>query len=169
MAEKKRIQALSKSYVKIKGTDVMATTKIFYSLVAVPAFLAVYNICMFIVFYFKIGLKFGLAVEWTAAFSVLFPIYLYIGIVNFDDLKANLRLAWLRFRFFSWNKQEHIRKLEEIAKMKFDIEKQILQEIKHYSKSHLKDELKEPILNRRLSQAVVEEERFNEVVRAIGK
>lgn len=169
IAEKKRIQALSKSYVKIKGTDVMATTKMFYGLVAVPIFLAIYNIVTFLIFYFKVGLKFGLAVEWTAIFAVFFPIYLYIGIVEFDDLKTNLRVAWLRLRFFSWNKQEHVRKLEEIAKIKFELEKEILHSIKIYSKSHLRDELKEPILSRRLSQAHVEEEKFQEVVRAIGK
>lgn len=169
IAEKKRIQALSKSYVKIKGTDVLATTKIFYGLVAVPIFLAIYNVLTFLIFYFKVGLRFGLAVEWTSIFAIFFPIYLYIGIVEFDDLKINLRVAWLRLRFFSWNKQEHVRMLEECAKIKFELEKEILQSIKLYAKSHLRDELKEPILNRRLSQAEAEEAKFNEIVRAIGK
>ncbi len=130
----------------------IATTKIFYSLVAVPALLFMYDLVLFLVFIFKADMKYKTAFQWTCLFSVIFPIYLYIGIVEYDDLKDRLRHAWLRLYFFFWNRKEGIQQIQEITKMKVDVDKELALAIKKYSKTLLQDELKDPILNRRWSQ-----------------
>lgn len=139
IARKKRDQALKSSFVKIKGNDVIATTKIFYSLVLVPTLLLVYTLLFGVLVRRVLGYDWTAACKATLAMWFALPIYLAIATeYSYGFAKrARLMKSQLRFRLLKTDSttSEFIGMLKEKMELEVDILKVIgahKQELKEF-------------------------------------
>lgn len=97
-AEKERVKALAASSVKIYGYDVLASFKIVYGTVIfslfsmfLGIFVTVYTYCIAYLDYYSSTLT---AFYAASAFSVLWPIYMYLSIILSDRAFRNIRKVY---------------------------------------------------------------------------
>lgn len=152
IARQKRDQAKKSSFVKIKGNDVIATTKIFYSMVYVPILL----------FAFALGFgllsKVVLGKSWTEAARSAFtmawviPLYLYVCVVFSYDFVKYARNAWSQIKLRLLQQTTMTLSFRDLIREKMEIEGEILAIIRKH-----KDELHE-MLEKRVSRRDLAEE-----------
>ena len=157
IAREKRNQAMKTSYVKIKGNDVVATTKIFYSLIVIPAIGTVYLIVFALLNYFTYHYSFYDTVMRTFLFTFLMPNYLYICILYSYDLVRFWQLIKVTFSFRFLNHKKQAEILKNLIKEKFYLENEILKVISHH-KEELKESLSKMITNRNMEELISEEQ-----------
>jgi glycerol-3-phosphate O-acyltransferase/dihydroxyacetone phosphate acyltransferase len=99
-AEKERKKALAASSVKIHGYDVLASYKIVYGTVifsTISVFLGlftfIYSFCTLYLDYFSSVLS---AIYSIIAFSVLWPVYMYLSIILSDRAFRNFRRLYMQ-------------------------------------------------------------------------
>ena len=165
IARQKRAQALKSSFVKIKGNDVVATTKIFYSLIFVPLLWFAYVIC------FGLTAKIQFGYSWTETAKVTFllayflPIYLYVCIFYCYDFVrwGRLMLNQLRFRVF--NRTEGMNNFRMLLKEKLELENEMMKLLSGF-KEELAQFYDKMITKRKIGE-LIEEERIDEILREI--
>lgn len=161
IAAQKRAQALKASFVKIKGNDIVATTKIFYSLVWVPTLIAVYSLLFGLYTRLWLGRSWGTAAGSAAWMSLLLPVYLFICLtVSYDFKKyAKRSVAQLRMRLLDRNSQTL--NFKDLLREKLEIESGLLNTIRTH-----KEEIKE-ILEHQITSRDLKEELTAEKIEAI--
>lgn len=144
-AEKKRQKALSSSYVKVRGTDVMTTWKIVLSMVLIPVSLTIWVIG----FYFcsKYAFKSESPFFYTMIFYFIFPVYLYASVYMFDGIERSLNILYARLVNILLTKIDKKDRIKELRGQAEAIEKQLVKVIKdNIPKLH--EELKELVVKR---------------------
>lgn len=162
----KRDQALKSSFVKIKGNDVVATTKIFYSLIYVPVVFVIYMIVFSLVALIKYKKGFFATIRLTFICSFIIPVYLYVGVAFYYDFKRYLTYMWNQFRLRVWNKKTGMDNFKGLVKEKLQLEDEMMKVIVEY-----KDELKESIGNMIAKRDLNEtygEEKIEKILEEIG-
>lgn len=144
-AEKKRKKALSGSYVKVKGTDVMASWKIILSCVLVPLFLFIWQLLYYLVarFYFHAQRPFYQSV----VFLFLFPLYLYMAVYLFDGIERQLKVLYANVANIVLTKIDKKDRLKELIEQSKVLEKQLLSVISS-NMPLLKEELRDQVVGR---------------------
>ena len=91
-SERKRETNLAKSFIKIKGNDIVATVKIFYGFLIIQAFLIIlffaieYNVSKFLS-----GSK-AVGCLMTLGLNILIVSYLYMCLVTKEEVKKIFRI-----------------------------------------------------------------------------
>lgn len=97
---KKREKSLKKSFVKIKGNDVVTTSVVMYSLILIPLFLSIYAIMFFCVLRYWFCVNLGLSIRFTIDFVVIMPIYMYFSVTLYDQYMYYSRILMFRLHLY---------------------------------------------------------------------
>ena len=81
---KKREKSLKKSFVKIKGNDVVTTSVVMYSLILIPIFLSIYAFIFFCLLRGYFGINLALSIRFLIDFVVIMSIYMYFSVILYD-------------------------------------------------------------------------------------
>ena len=81
---KKWEKSLKKSFVKIKGNDVVATSTVLYSLICIPIFFTIYSIIFYIIIRYYFNISLVLSIWFLIDFIVILPIYMYFSVTLYD-------------------------------------------------------------------------------------
>ena len=81
---KKREKSLKKSFVKIKGNDVVTTSVVMYSLILIPIFLSIYAFLFFLFMRCYLNINFILSIRFLIDFIIIMPIYMYFSVTLYD-------------------------------------------------------------------------------------
>ena len=86
IAEKARIEALSKSSVKVVGADVMATKKLITAIKMYPLLSISFTVFFYYLLKNYTEVSSGQRMMWTGTFFVMFPLYCWVCILSRDNL-----------------------------------------------------------------------------------
>lgn len=156
IARKKRDQAKKSSFVKIKGNDVIATTKIFYSMVYVPALLLAYVVAFGLVSRLLFGKPWAVAFRLAFAMAFVLPVYLYICVVFSYDFVRYVRNAWSQVKLRVLNQSSMTLSYKDLLRQKLELEGEILGLIRTH-RDELREIVETQITRRDLNHEVTEE------------
>lgn len=161
VAEAKRQKALKSSFVKIRGNDVLATWKIFYSFIAIPAMLSIWNTVFFLFCYYYYHNSFWNSMKKTGIFMLVFPFYLYFGVFVYDGIELSFRILYANLCNVILTKIDKKDRLKELQDQALVLEDKLLKLIKSF-KNELSKELQHRIVKRISSDSL--EKRFSDVI-----
>jgi hypothetical protein len=156
IARQKRDQAKKSSFVKIKGNDVIATTKIFYSMVYVPALLVAYVVAFGLITRLVFGKPLGVAVRLAFAMAFVLPVYLYICVVFSYDFVRYVRNAWSQVKLKVLNQTSMTLSFKDLLREKLELEGEILVLIRTH-REELREIVENQITRRNLNEEFTEE------------
>ena len=96
-AEQKRIEALKKSTVKIKGNDVVASWKLLIGVFIVPPMINLTSVVFFFTFSKRYASSFIGRYLVSCIFCVFLCLYLTFCVQLLNGVKSNMRLCRIRF------------------------------------------------------------------------
>jgi glycerol-3-phosphate O-acyltransferase/dihydroxyacetone phosphate acyltransferase len=131
-AEEKRIIALKNSFVKIKGTDVLASTKIMLFVTYFPIIFFFLNVLFFIFIFVFLRFSLLFALRTQIDFFVYFPIYLYYSIILYDELISNVRIVVLRIKFYFFYNKYYTEKIQKLLHTRYELKKKLTNLLEKY-------------------------------------
>lgn len=127
-AEKKRIEALKKSTVKIKGNDVVASWKILIGVFIIPPIINLTAVIFFLTYSQRFASTFVGRYFASVAFLVLLSLYLTFCVQLLNGVKSNMRLCLIRFFVILYRKT-----IARLRARRRDLKKQVKVVMDKYS------------------------------------
>lgn len=96
-AEEKRVDALKKSTVKIKGNDVVASWKILIGIFIIPPMINITTFVFFLTYAHRFASSFIGRYIVSCIFCIILCLYLTICVQLLNGVKTNMRICRIRF------------------------------------------------------------------------
>lgn len=134
----------------------IATTKIFYSMVYVPALLVAYVVAFGLITRLVFGKPLGVAVRLAFAMAFVLPVYLYICVVFSYDFVRYVRNAWSQVKLKVLNQTSMTLSFKDLLREKLELEGEILVLIRTH-REELREIVENQITRRNLNEEFTEE------------